>query len=263
MSERPSWAPNVPVAALGETGVENVRQFKTETSAQVIENPSPTEISDDVDFLFTTADLSEPGTHSQTRELLQETDAVNILFAEGLTSTPEDLMEQANLLIPIHLEIVPREFFTPFIADLFEVMLPMTVQDLGKGEIKAVAGENRIGKLYLDTPNAEESPPLDLTPELKYESPEYILFFHCSGEKQSTDKVERKIDEYQFSKDTPLLWDRRVHPRYIGRPHTKYLITFDADDGNVHWERDEKVAEHTEDGFSIEDSRFIEKKEED
>jgi len=261
MTNPPSWTPFVAVAGVGETGVENLRQFQTETSARILEDPSTEEIPDDVDFLFITTDLSEPGRRSTLKELLRSTEAVKILFAEGLASMPDDLMEEVNLLVPIHLEIVPREFYPSFIADLFEVMLPLTVQDLGKGEIKVVAGENRIGKLYLHTPENKPTG-VDLTPGVRYDSLEYVLFFHCSGEQQPSGKIQADIDEHQFSQDTPLLWDRRIHPRYIGTPHVKYLVTFDADDENVHWERDENVADHREAGYSIEDSRFIDRKDE-
>lgn len=253
--------PSVAVAGVGELGVENLRHFQTRTSTQLLKDPSTEEIPADVDFIFITTDLSEPGTRGKLDELLQSTEAVTILFAEGLASMPDTLMEEVNLLVPIHLEIIPREFYPSFIADLFEAMLPRTVHDLGKGKIEIVAGENRIGKLYLHTPK-NKPPAADLTPGVKYESPEYILFFHCSGERQPPGTIQAAIDEHQFSQDTPLVWDQRIHPRYIGKPHVKYLVTFDADDENVQWERDENVAEYREANYSIEDTRFIERKDE-
>jgi hypothetical protein len=261
MSEKPSWTPKVSVAGLGKTGRKNIQHIQTETSAQILENPSPSDIPEDTDFFFLTVDVTDSEIHPRLNQLLENVDAVNILFAEGLTHTPESLMQEVNLLIPIRLKALPREFFPTFIADMFEAMLPMTVQDLGKGEIVAVAGSNRMGKLYIDTPNNEYSA-VGLTPGVRYEIPEHLLFFHCSGEKQPVETVQGKIDEYHFSEDLPVLWDQRIHPRYIGKPHTKYLITFDADDSNVHWDR-EKQEKKGETDWSVEDNRFIERKEED
>ncbi|MCY4730492.1 hypothetical protein KY092_07965 [Natronomonas gomsonensis] len=259
MNEKPSWTPKVSVAGLGKTGRKTIQHIQTESSAQLLENPSPSDIPEDTDFLFLTAEVTDLEIHPRLNQLLEETEAVKILFAEGLTSTPENLMEQVNLLVPIKLKALSRGLLPSFIADMFEAMLPMTVQDLGNGEIAAVAGNNRMGKLYIDTPNNEYSA-VGLTPGVRYETPEHLLFFHCSGEKQPPGKVQRKIDEYQFSNDLPVLWDQRVHPRYIGKPHVKYLITFDAGDDNVHWDR-EKQERKGETDWSVEDNRFIERKE--
>jgi hypothetical protein len=237
-NERFPWEPIISVAAVGETGRENIDQIRSLTSAKFLRNPSPEELEEDLDFLFITADLNEKNVKHRVQSLLEETDAISILFAEGLTSRPDRIMEEANMLIPTQLEIMPREFYPMFIADLFEAMLPMTIQDLGKGDIEIFAGENRIGKIFLDTPN-EDHDPVDFTSGVDYSTAENMIFFYCSGEKQPAGKVHEKVSEYDFPEELPVLKDQRIHSRYTGRQHTKYFISVEAGD-NVTWNREKE-----------------------
>lgn len=238
-NERFPWEPDISVAAIGETGRTNIDQIRSLTSVTFLRNPSPEELSEDTDFLFISADMTEPNVVEKVHPLLETTDAVSIVFAEGLTARPDDLIEKVNLLIPTQLGIMPRDFYPMFIADLFEVMLPLTIQDLGKGDIKTFAGEHRIGKIFLDTPN-DDHEPVDFTAGVGYDTAEYLLFFSCSGEKQPPSTVQSKIEEYDFPEELAVLSDQRIHPRYTGRPHTKYFISASAGD-NITWNREEQT----------------------
>jgi hypothetical protein len=188
-----------------------------------------------VDFLFISADLTEPGVTSAVRSILAETNAVVVLFGEGLQSRPEGLMGEVNLLVPVDLQSVPRKLFAPFVADLFEAMLPLTLQELGTGDMMAVMGEDRVGKLHLE-PLAADAAARDLTSHITYETAEQVLFFYCGSKKQPPTKLQHYVEDGGFSDDVPVLWDQRLHPRYIGTPHLKYLISVPAGD-NVTWDR--------------------------
>lgn len=234
-SKKPSWTPEVTVVGIGATGRTTLDNVRTETVATLLTDPRPGVLSSEIDFLFLSADLTESGVASEARSILPQTDAVVVLFGEGLHSRPDYLMEEVDLLVPVDLQGVPRKLFAPFVADLFEAMLPLTARALGKGDLMAVMGENRVGKLHLE-PLTAETGSRDLTPGVTYETAAQVLLFYCGSEKQSPTEIRQYIDKLGFGDDMPVLWDQRLHPRYIGTPHLKYLITVPAGD-NVTWDR--------------------------
>jgi hypothetical protein len=73
-------APKVSVAGLGKTGKKNIQRIETDPPVQILENPS--DIPEDTDFFFLTVDVTNTKIHSRLNQLLENVDAVNILFAE-------------------------------------------------------------------------------------------------------------------------------------------------------------------------------------
>jgi len=227
LSEDPSWEPNVSVAGLGETGEKTVEMIETGSSAQIHTSPSPDDV-EDTDFLFLSADLSEPDVPGQAAELLEAAeDACTVFFAEGLTEDPEEFVDHVNLLFPVDItEGDPRQFLSSTIADLFEAMLRPTLRELGKGDITAVAGESRLGKLFID--NMEDLSQLgDLTPGLQIDSVDAMLLFVCYDGPYPVSWVDQTVYGYDRPDAAAYLWDPRTHSRYEGRAHIKRVMTFD------------------------------------
>jgi len=223
LSEQPSWAPNVSVAGLGETGRKTVEMIETGSSAQVYSSPGPEDVGDS-DYLFVSADLSEPDVLGQVSEVLGAAgNACTVLFAEGRAEDPEEFVDDVNLLFPVAVkEGDPRQFLSSMIADLFEAMLRPTVRELGKGDIRAVAGENRVGNVFID--NWEDTSQLgDLTPWNEIGSIDALLLFFCYDGPYPMASVDEKMEEYERPDDAAYLWDPRTHSRYQERAHIKRI----------------------------------------
>ncbi|MFB1064919.1 hypothetical protein [Natrinema sp. H-ect4] len=252
---------------VGETGAKTVRNIDTETKANcytVRTEPQLAACFKDVqenDFLFLSADLSEPDVENQVRELLHHNQGISILFAEGLTQLPE-LIDEVNLLIPVQVDYLFQGFISAAIADVFESMMPMTVHDLGHGDIKIFAGKGLVAELFIDTPRNKK--PFPLTSLRNCENPESVLLFLCSGEKQSVEKIYSKIEEYNFPDDGNVLWDQRIHPRYTGTPHFKHFVTYEGLEENLDWKEteDQNLGQDSE-SVNIRESSFFSRKKED
>lgn len=230
----PSWKPDITVVGVGETGSKTLDHLSTTTSVSFVTDPRPEQLSPDLDFLFLSADVTEPQVSVEVQSLAGQTDDTVVLFAEGSATPEEKLQEEVDLVVPIRLDSFPREIYATFIADLFEAMLPMTLQELGKGDLQAVIGETRIGKLYIET-LADDGGSVDLTPAVAYESVESSLFFYCGGDEQPPNTIQRQIEDSEIPEDAPVIRDQRVQPRYVGNPHIKYLLTAPAGD-SVTWD---------------------------
>ncbi|WP_058825725.1 hypothetical protein [Haloferax sp. Q22] len=262
MTDSPVWKQDVTVIGLGETGSETVEMIGTEADVNLYTVNSTPELEacfkdvEESDFLFLSGDLNEEKVESQVQTLLQHCTGVSVLFAEGVHSLPEDLVSELNLLIPVKAEFLPRSIISSYIADLFECMMPLTVHDLGHNDVRITAGENRVGKLYIDTPNNKQPYPLSTLKDC--ENPESILLFACSGEKQDQGKIRNQIEEYSFPDSVDLLWDQRIEPRYIGTPHVKYIVTYQAQEDNFNWEDKEEIGGRGE--ITVDDIDFLRRK---
>ena len=228
LDDDPSWEPNVSVVGLGPTGEKTVDMIETGSSAQIYTSPGPSYVKDS-DFLFVSCDLRESGVPEQVSELLKAADsACTVLFAEGLTENPEDLVDNINLLFPVAVtEGDGRQFLSTTIADLFEAILRPTLQELGKGEIQEVAGENRVGKIFIDDLENPRRELGDLTPAIQVDSIDAMLLFICYDGTYPVPWVDQTVYGYERPDDAAFLWDPRTHSRYEGRAHIKRLVTFD------------------------------------
>jgi hypothetical protein len=238
MTGEPVWTPTVSVIGVGEAGTETIRSLDTQTSVNRYTVKSTPELEacfKDVqknDFLFLSADLSQPDVENQVRELLHHNQGVSLLFAEGLTQLPA-LVNKVNLLVPVRVEMLPRSIISTAIADVFESMMPMTVHDLGHGDIKLFAGKGLVAELFIETPRNKS--PYPFTPLRNCGNPESVLLFLCSGETQSVEKIHSKVEEYNFPDRVNVFWDQRIHPRYIGTPHFKHFVTYQGLEDNLEW----------------------------
>jgi hypothetical protein len=228
LDENPSWEPNVSVAGLGPTGEKTVEMIDTGSSAQIYTSPSPGDVEDS-DFLFISCDLRESGVPEQVLDFLEAAgdDACTVLFSEGLTKNPEDLVDHVNLFFPVAVtEGEGRWFVQSTIADLFEAMLRPTIRELGKGDILSVAGENRVGKVHLD--NIEDFEEMgDLTPGFEIGDVDARLLFTCYDGKYPVAWVDEKMREYERPEDAGFLWDPRTHSRYEEKAHIKRIEASD------------------------------------
>jgi len=227
LDENPSWEPNVSVAGLGGTGRKTVEMIETGSSAQIYTSPSPGDVEDS-DFLFITCDLHEPGVEKKVSKLLEAAeDACTVLFSEGPAEKPESFVDHVNLFFPVAVtEGDPRQFLSSTIADLFEAMLRPTVREMGKGDILSVAGETRLGRLFID--NLDDTGELgNLTPGFEDEEVDAMLLFVCYDGPYPLPDVERKMQEYDRPEDAAYLWDPRTHSRYGGRAHIKRIEASD------------------------------------
>jgi len=228
LDENPSWEPNVSVVGLEETGEKTVEMIETGSSAQIYTSPEPGDVEDS-DFLFLSADLREPNVEEKASEVLEAAgDACTVFFVEGPTENPEDFVNHVNLLFPVNVaEGDPRQFLSSAIADLFESMLRPTLQDLGKGDITAVAGERRLGKLFID--NMEDLSQLgNLTPGFEdIEAVDAMLLFVCYDGPYPVSWVDQTVYGYDRPDDAAYLWDPRTHSRYEARAHIKRIETSD------------------------------------
>lgn len=234
LNDEPSWAPTVSVVGLGPTGEETVGMIETGTSARVHVSPRPESVADS-DFLFLTADLGEPGVTEQALEILEATgeDACTVLFGEGPTDDPEGFVDDINLFFPVAVtEGDGRQFLSSAIADLFECMLRPTIHELGKGDILKVAGERRLGKVFID--DLEDTSQLgDLTPDIRADSIDAMLVLACYDGPRLHPDVERKTREYDRPDDADFLRDPRTHSRYEGRAHIKRITAVEVDRGEM------------------------------
>lgn len=228
LSQNPSWEPNVSIAGLGPTGQKTVEMIETGSSAQIYATPDPDDVEDS-DFLYLSGDHSEPGVTEQALELLEATgdDTCTVFFSEGLTENPEDLVDHINLFFPVAAnEEGRRQFLASTIADLSEAMLRPTLHELGKGEIRELAGHQRLGRLLID--NLDDTRELGtLTPRFEDEDVDAMLLFLCYDGPYPLTDVERKVKEYDRPDKAAYLWDPRPHSRYEGRAHIKRIEASD------------------------------------
>ncbi|WP_049937178.1 hypothetical protein [Haloplanus natans] len=263
MTDDPIWKQDVTVIGIGETGAETVRMIGTETDVKLYTVNSEPELEacfkdvEESDFVFLSGDLTEPDVENQVLELLHRSRGVSILFAEGLTSLPQ-LVDKVNLLVPVRCEPLSRSIISAAMADVFESMMPLTGHNLGHGDIKIVAGQNMVAELFIETPRNEK--PFPLTPLRNCEKSESVLLFLCSGEKQSAEKVHSKIEEHGFPDDVNLLWDQRIHPRYIGTPHFKHFVTYEGLEENMEWKEKNDYTPEGRSSINIEDNQFFSRK---
>lgn len=224
-SQEPSWAPTVSVVGLGEAGRDTVEMIDTESSARVYTRAQPGDIEDS-DFLFISCDLREPRVEKTVLELMEAAEnACTVLFSEGPAEDPEAIVDHVNLFFPVAVTGGdPRQFLSSTIADLFEAMLPPTVRELGKGDILSVAGERRLGRLFIDDLN-DTSQLGNLTPGFEDGAVDAMLLFVCYDGPYPAQDVERKIMEYDPPDGAATLWDPRTRSRYQGRAHIKRIET--------------------------------------
>ncbi|WP_167837391.1 hypothetical protein [Halosimplex halophilum] len=230
LDETPSWEPAVAVAGVGPTGAKTVGAIDTGSAAQIYSSPSPGDVADS-DFLFLSADLRESGVPDRVSDLLAAAgdDTCVVFFAEGRTGDPGAFVDAVNLLFPVAVtEGDGRQFVSTAIADCFECMLRPTVRELGKGDVAAVAGTNRVGKVFVDN-WADTSQLGDLTPGPRLDAPDAVLLFVCYDGPYPAPAVETKVREYERPDDAAFLWDPRTSPRYRERAHLKRVLTADTD----------------------------------
>lgn len=226
---RPSWEPSVSVVGLGGAGTETVETVATETAAEFFAEWDDAEaVAEDVadsDFCFLAGDLAEPGTSERAARILRGTDAHTVFFAEGATDDPRPIVEDTDLLVPIGAD-ARREFVASALADLFECMLPPTLDALGYGDVLATTGPEQVGKLVVRSEDTRS----DLTPGFRFQSPDSVLYFLCDGEEIPLRVGEQRATAVRDDAptDASFLWDRRIHPRYEDRAHAKYVVCAEA-----------------------------------
>lgn len=231
MPDKPSWTPDVAVIGLGETGSETVERIATKTSTEFhsisdkMEAESVAKDVEDMGFCFFTSHLDEPGVVEYAETILRAVQCHTTFLVEGRTTQTSVVVEETSFLIKATLGEYTRDYLASTIADLFEAMLPPTVEKLGHGDI-TVTTSNRVGKLYIETRDGTQH---DLTPDIQFD-PDSVLYFNCTSDRVPRKQVERRavLADEEYDVDVDFLWDNRVHPRYQDHGHFKRIVTVET-----------------------------------